>query len=99
MSKFVRFYTRQFAGLAKLSGQKETVAVVMAHTNKHGTVKIQPVLDGIYGLPNLHESYSVVVKNTKKEDLFQLTSSIPVGQLLDILKERHRLEILSGDLK
>lgn len=77
----------------------ETVAVVVAQTTKYDQIKTKPILDTIYSLPTLNETYSVVVKNTKKEDLFQITTSMPVGQFLDILKERHRIEILSGDLK
>jgi hypothetical protein len=99
MARYTRFYQRAKNDLCNLSHKVETVVVVNVQANKHGVVKIQPILDGIYDLPSLNDTKSIVVKDTKKRDLFQITSSVPIGQLLEILKERHRLEILSGDLK
>ena len=99
MARFVRYYQRAKNDLCNLSHKVETVVIVNVQANKHGTVKTQPILDGICDLPCIKDTNSIIVKDTKKRDLFQITSSVPIGQLLEILKERHRLEILSGDLK
>lgn len=99
MSKIVRFYQRAKNDLCNLPHKSETVVIVNAQMNKHGSVRIQPIMDGIHALPCLNDTRSIVVKDTKKRTLFQLTSSAPIGQVLEVLKERHRLEILSGDLK